>query len=162
MEPFAWWLLESLAASVVQRAVKRLAPNVLGWMLGSGYRSLRDDFRTLEENPGRGDTAARLIARAPNFSRAERVFFKCRASPRIIDENLLYKAMIARLQREGPTPMTLGFLAEREIAGIPEDSELDANTDEEREYERQRHYERMLVKFEELSKKDHSREGSHR
>ena len=138
METFGWWLLEFVAVRAMVRTAAGLVPAMLGLLLGKRYRSLRDDFKTIERYPGRGDAAARLIRRAPDFQRAVRVFNDCRYAERVVEGERLYTAMTARMRSEGPTPDTLDFLADENIEGTPEGTE----------YERLERFEWMIARFE--------------
>ena len=83
---------------------------ILGWFLGARYRSLRDDFSALERNPGNGEAASRLIARAQPFEKVVPIFNDFRLAPKRITEVRPYVAMVNRLQTEGMTPATVEYL----------------------------------------------------
>ena len=103
------------------------------------------------QDQGRGDVAARAIDTAPSFRRAETIFNDCRhdANPRRLD--LLHKAMIKRLHKEGRTPETWAFLESerREFARV---NMADFMTSDEADEELEKQYLWMIIEWEESLK----------
>ena len=97
---------------------------MMGWILGKGYRSIRDTLVPFRKDQGRGDLAARLVEIAPDFKKATGVFNDCLydANPRGLD--LLYAGMVDRLRKEGLTTETLLFIKREGIEDI-DDKEID-------------------------------------
>lgn len=116
-------------------------------MLSRKWGASAHDFVALRSNPGRGDAAARLIARAPRFKQAVAIFNNCRYSMHVVAAGQLHSAIIDRLRTEGPTEETHGFLTgemidERCPVYTPD------MTDEQREYEKMYQYEARVMLFE--------------
>ena len=140
MDAFGWWLLGSVAKHAVFRAAKAVVAAMLGRVLGSRFRTLRDAFRELDRHPGRGDVGARLIEKAPDFGRAVCIFDRCRHAPHAVELECLYSAMSERLRREGLTQEVLSYFADKNI-----DVDLD-----DLEYEKIKRFEWAIATFEEL------------
>lgn len=109
-EALAWWAPEALAGRIAWFILRRPFLMIAGLVLGSRYRSLRDDLTALRQNPGRGDAAARLIERAPDFQKAASIFHDFQLAERSIESARVHAAMVARLRAEGPSDSTLQFL----------------------------------------------------
>ena len=124
MEVFGWWLPPGIATFWAIRIAQRWGGVMMGWILGKGYRSIRDTLVPFRKDQGRGDLAARLVEIAPDFKKATGVFNDCLydANPRGLD--LLYAGMVDRLRKEGLTTETLLFIKREGIEDI-DDKEID-------------------------------------
>ena len=69
-----------------------------------------DDEEAVRRNPGNGEVAARLIARAEPFDKAVSIFNDFKLAPRRIAEVRPYAAMVIRLRLEGMTAATVKYL----------------------------------------------------
>ena len=111
MEVVGWWFLER----IVGRAVERWSRPVLGMFLGKGYRTLRDDFRAVEKNPGQGDAVSRLIVRAPTTlgrRKIDHLYHSFMAQPhRYMEERVFVSYWMKQYKLEGVE--TIGELFQR-------------------------------------------------
>ena len=115
-------------------------------MLSHKWGASTHDFVALRGNAGRGDAAARLIARAPRFSQAVVIFNNCRFAEHVVAADRLHAAMVDRLRHEGPTPESHQFLKDEKIdERRPVYS--DDMTDEKRNYEELYQYESRVMLF---------------
>ena len=111
-EALTWWLPEALAGRAAGLFLRKPVLMAVGLVLGPRFRSLRDDLGVFRRNPGRGDVAARLIKRAPDFGKAESIFYDFKTAERSVESDRVNAAIIERLRGEGPTEATLLFLFE--------------------------------------------------
>ena len=106
-----WWLLER----IVGRAIARWSRPVLGVFLGKSYRTLQDDYRAVEKNPGQGDAVSRLIVRAPpalGRRKIDHLYHSFMAHPhRYMEERVFVAYWMKRYKLEGVE--TIGELYQR-------------------------------------------------
>ena len=131
-EALAWWLPEALASHTAGLILRKPVLMVVGLVLGRRFRSLRDDLATFRRNRGRGDVAARLIQRAPDFEKAASIFYDFRTVGQSVEGDRVNAAMVERLRVEGPTEATLQFLFEPSVLEIRRD---DFEDDDQYAYE---------------------------
>lgn len=121
------------------------------FQIRSGDGTFDQGLKEFRRDQGRGDLATRLIETAPDFQRAEKIFNDCRhdQNPRRLD--LLDKAMVERLHKEGMTPETWRFL-ESERSQFARVNMADSMMGDEADDEREKHYQWMIMEWDETQK----------